>query len=178
MRGRGTRRADHIKKTGFTMFDFVGLTDFHGDSEDMPEGEVIYVPAPARPPGTPRRLLVLDVDDHIDPASRGWVGLNEDGDEYLYKAAEARSLELGLRFEDWLLAQESLTADQLRLLRMIGEQIKANAGSMERFETYRLVNPPFSLGGGLDRAVRVFGATERLEKVLNDINAAVFDDEE
>jgi hypothetical protein len=34
MRGRGTRRADHIKKTNFSMFDFVGVTDFHGDEED------------------------------------------------------------------------------------------------------------------------------------------------
>ena len=33
MRGRGTRRADHIHKSCFTMFDFVGVTDFHGDDD-------------------------------------------------------------------------------------------------------------------------------------------------
>ena len=33
MRGRGTRKAPHIGKTRFTIFDFVGVTDFHGDDE-------------------------------------------------------------------------------------------------------------------------------------------------
>ena len=33
MRGRGTRKAPLIGKTGFTIFDFVGVTDFHGDDE-------------------------------------------------------------------------------------------------------------------------------------------------
>ena len=36
MRGRGTRKAASIKKTAFTMFDFTGVTDFHGDDEDIP----------------------------------------------------------------------------------------------------------------------------------------------
>ena len=31
MRGRGTRKAEHIGKTDFTTFDFVGVTEFHGD---------------------------------------------------------------------------------------------------------------------------------------------------
>ena len=67
MRGRGTRQAPHIKKTGFTIFDFVGVTDFHGDDDDevikgSPSGESL----PTYRPGEPRMLLTLDVDDHID----------------------------------------------------------------------------------------------------------------
>ena len=38
MRGRGTRKAPHIGKTGFTIFDFVGVTDFHGDDDGAIEG--------------------------------------------------------------------------------------------------------------------------------------------
>jgi len=66
-----------------------------------------------------------------------------------------------MRFEDWLLRQPNLSADQERFLRMVGEQIKANAATMEGFQTYHLVNPPFSLSGGLDRAVRLFGGVEQ-----------------
>ena len=36
MRGRGTRLAPSIGKTSFTMFDFTGVTEFHGDDEDVP----------------------------------------------------------------------------------------------------------------------------------------------
>ena len=54
MRGRGTRQARHIKKTGFTIFDFVGVTDFHGDDDGDIDGE--HVPGaqrPSRPRGSP-----------------------------------------------------------------------------------------------------------------------------
>jgi type I restriction enzyme R subunit len=177
MRGRGTRKADHIKKTSFTIFDFVGVTDFHGDHEDdYPEsaggrgGGVREDDGPAKP----RRLLVLDVNDHIDPTTRGWVTLDDEGAEIRTPAGEARANELGLRFESWLLAQPELTPDQLRLLRMIGEQIKANANTMSRFDVYHFVNPPFSLTGGLDRAIRAFGGEDQLNAALVELNAAVF----
>ena len=78
MRGRGTRKAPHIGKTDFTIFDFVGVTDFHGDDDgDIGGGEA---PGPKPPgPGEPRMLLTLDVDDQIDPASRDWLTLDEHG---------------------------------------------------------------------------------------------------
>ena len=57
---------------------------------------------------------------------------------------------------------------------MVGEQIKANATTLESFETYHFVNPPFSFRGGLDRAVQVFGGTETLESILAGLNTAVF----
>ena len=54
MRGRGTRKAPHIKKTDFTMFDFVGVTDFHGDDDgDIPGGMIVAEPT-APGPGAPR----------------------------------------------------------------------------------------------------------------------------
>ncbi len=173
MRGRGTRKADHIKKTGFTMFDFVGVADFHQDDE-AGEGGFVIPPKPPEEPKKPRSLLVLDVHDRIDPTTRGWVTIDADGNEIRTEVGEARALELGMRFEAWLLDQERLSADQERLLNMIGEQIKANATSWESFELHHLVNPPFSFRGGLDRAIRVFGGRERLEDVLGSLNAVVF----
>ena len=80
MRGRGTRKAPHIRKTGFTIFDFVGVTDFHDDDGGGIDGGIVA--EPRRPPygtRTPRTLLTLDVDDHIDPVSRDWVTLDEAG---------------------------------------------------------------------------------------------------
>ena len=52
MRGRGARRADHIKKAAFTIFDFVGNVEFHGDNEEAPEGGFVIVAQP--PKETPR----------------------------------------------------------------------------------------------------------------------------
>jgi type I restriction enzyme R subunit len=174
MRGRGTRRADHIRKTDFTMFDFVGVTDFHGDDEEEGDGGfVIHYPPPDRP-GPPRKLLVLDVHDHIDPTTRGWITLDADGNEVRTAAGEARANDLGVRFEAWLLSRHGLTGDQRRLLKMMGEQIRANALSMENFGAERFTEPPFSLSGGLDRAMQVFGGYSALETMLDELNEAVF----
>ena len=79
MRGRGTRKAPHIGKTGFTIFDFVGVTDFHGDDEGDIDGSPVRPPGRPPGPGEPRMLLTLDVDDHIDPESRDWLTLDETG---------------------------------------------------------------------------------------------------
>ena len=54
---------------------------------------------------TPRRLLVVDADDHIDPLSRAWVTVDDDGRLVFPDVAEARVAELGARFEAWLLTQ-------------------------------------------------------------------------
>ncbi len=67
MRGRGTRKARN--KPTFTMFDFVGVSDYHGDSDDYAEGGIV-VAKQARKKYEPRRLLALDIDDHIDPTTR------------------------------------------------------------------------------------------------------------
>ena len=100
MRGRGTRKAPHIHKADFTMFDFVGVTDFHGDDDGPIAGGAVREP-PAAPygPATLRTLLPLDVDDHIDPASRDWATLDENGRIVQTAEHEARSALLGLRFE-------------------------------------------------------------------------------
>jgi hypothetical protein len=60
--------------------------------------------------------------------------LDEDGNEMRTEEGEERALELGLRFEAWLQGQSYLTAEQERLLQMVGEQIRANAMSWESFE--------------------------------------------
>jgi len=35
MRGRGTRKAEHINKADFTIFDFVGNCDYHDDDDEL-----------------------------------------------------------------------------------------------------------------------------------------------
>src|SRR6476620_717259 len=54
MRGRGTRKAKG--KPIFTMFDFVGVTEFHGDTEGAGEGGIV-IERPRRPKGETRRLI-------------------------------------------------------------------------------------------------------------------------
>ena len=176
MRGRGTRRADTIKKTSFTMFDFTGVADFHGDDEDVPADGSFVITA-KKPDRDPRRrgLLVLDINDHIDPATRGWVTLDENGNEqHGAPAIDPRAAELGARFEEWLLARTPLTPDCERLLRMVGEVIRANASDLESFETYHFANDPFRSAGGRRSAERLFGGAAELEKILTSLNAAVF----
>jgi type I restriction enzyme R subunit len=160
MRGRGTRRADTIKKTAFTMFDFTGVADFHGDDEDLPAdgGFVVTAKKPDRDLRR-RGLLVLDINDHIDPATRGWVTLDENGNEqHGASLIDPRAAELGARFEGWLLAQSALTPDRERILRMVGEVIRANASDLESFEAYHFANDPFRGAGGRRSAERLFGA--------------------
>jgi type I restriction enzyme R subunit len=177
MRGRGTRRADHIRKACFTMFDFVGITDYHGDEEESFDGGFVIPPKRSDAPKAPRKLLVLDVNDRIDPTTRGWVTIDADGNFVRTSEGEARANELGLRFEEWLLRKEGLTPDQRRLLDMIGEQIKANAEAWQSFGIHNFVNPPFSSRGGLNHAIQVFGGSALLEQFLEEINNEVFSHE-
>ena len=177
MRGRGTRLAPTIKKTAFTMFDFTGLCGFHGDDEEFPaDGGFVVAAKKAEHDPKPRGLLVLDINDHIDPASRSWVTLDENGNEQHDRdaAPDPRAAELGARFEAWLLAHGNTTPDQERLLRMVGEVIRANANDLESFEAYHFANDPFRGTGGRRLAERLFGGPIGLEDALASLNAAVF----
>ena len=46
MRGRGTRKSKN--KPTFTMFDFVGVCDYHGDDDDYAEGGVMVAKSPRK----------------------------------------------------------------------------------------------------------------------------------
>ena len=177
MRGRGTRLAPSIKKSAFTMFDFTGLCGFHGDDEEVPaDGGFVVAAKKAEHDPKPRGLLILDINDHIDPATRGWVTLDENGNEQHNgnTAADPWAAELGARFEAWLLAHGAITPDQERLLRMVGEVICANASDLESFEAYHFANDPFRGVGGRRLAERLFGGPTGLEDALASLNAAVF----
>lgn len=171
MRGRGTRKAKG--KPLFTMFDFVGVTDYHGDADEAGEGGMVVV-RPRRPPAQPRKLLVVDVDDHIDPTTRAWVTVDEDGRLVFPEVSEARAAELGARFEAWLLDQRGLTAEQTRWLGLLGNQVRANADTWTEVTAGHFAFAPFSLLGGLAQAMRVFGGEERLDARFTSLNAAVF----
>ena len=170
MRGRGTRLSPG--KDRFTMWDFTGVTLLHGDDESSGEGGVIVVRDPGRPFGHPRRMLTFDVHDEIDPATREWVTVDEGGLAFM-DADAAASDALGAAFETWL-AAESFNTDQLRLLHLVKEQVKANATDMTLFESWRFDRPPLSINGGYERARAVFGGDAELERVLGRLNAAVF----
>ena len=173
MRGRGSRKAPHIRKTDFTIFDFVGVTDLHGDAEDAGEGGSVQNTRPYPSDDGKRLMLTLDVHDHIDPASRDWVTLDEHGSIVHSEAHEARAAELGLRFEDWR-ERQHLNAEQDRWARLIESRIKADAETLERFEDYEFDTHPFDGRGGYGQAVRVFGGEERLGRLLESLNADIF----
>ena len=170
MRGRGTRLAPG--KNRFTMWDFTGVTLRHGDDETPGEGGVVVVRPADRPTGPPRRLLTLDVHDEIDPATREWVTVDETGHAFM-DADEAAAEALGARFEAWL-ERQTFNSDQLRVLQLVKEQIKANAADLTSFESWRFDVPPLSMNGGYERAREVFGGEGNLEYVLRETNDAVF----
>jgi type I restriction enzyme, R subunit len=172
MRGRGTRKSKG--KPLFTMFDFVGVSDYHGDDDAVGEGGVVVQAAP-RKPGPPRKLLVVDVEDHIDPMTRAWVTVDEDGRLVFPQASEAKAEALGARFEAWLLTQD-LTADQVRWLGLVGSQIRANADTWTEVSASNFAFAPFSLMGGVGQAVRLFGGEKGLDAMLKSLNAFVFAD--
>jgi type I restriction enzyme, R subunit len=170
MRGRGTRLSPG--KDRFTMFDFTGVTLHHGDDDTLGGGGIVVVREPTRPRGQPRRMLTLDVHDEIDPATREWVTVDEAGHAFM-DVDEAVADALGADFETWLDGQ-ALNADQLRLLHLVKEQIKANAADLTLFESWRFDAPPLSMNGGFERARAVFGGEAELERTLNSMNSAVF----
>ena len=170
MRGRGTRLSPG--KSRFTMFDFTGVTLRHGDDEVPGEGGVVVVRDATRPTSPPRRLLTLDVHDEIDPTTREWVTVDETGHAFL-DADEAAAEALGAAFETWLSGQE-FHSDQIRLLQLVKEQIKANAAELHSFESWRFDLPPLSMNGGFERARAVFGGEQELELVLDDEPRCLF----
>ncbi len=173
MRGRGTRQAPHIGKKSFTMFDFVGVTDYHGDDEKPVEGNVLRVAQPKQHYG-PTSLLTLDVDDHIDPASREWLTLDENGRIVRPPEHEAREAEVGLLIEAWRGEQADFDAEQSRWAGLIRSRVKADAMNVHSLGEWDFDEHPFATLGGYDQARRVFGGKESLLKLIAGFNAAVF----
>ncbi len=175
MRGRGTRKSKN--KPVFTMFDFVGVADYHGDDDEYAEGGVI-VTKQAKKKYEPRRLLALDVDDHIDPNTREWITVDENGNMVFPEASEQRAAELGARFEAWILNEPGLNPGEESWLRMIGHQFRANAdhywGDDAEFLTEQFAFHPFSQLGGLPQAIRVFGTEERMDALITSLNEHMF----
>ena len=173
MRGRGTRKAPHIGKTNFTIFDFVGVTDFHGDDDgDIGGGPIRDVDRPTSPTA-PRMLLTLDVDDHIDPASREWLTLDANGRIVRTPEHEARAAEIRVRFEAWR-GDREFNAEQARWAGLIGSRVGADAMKMDTFGAWDFDEHPFAALGGYDQARRVFGGEKPLGRLITGFNTAVF----
>lgn len=173
-RGRGTRKARN--EPTFTMFDFVGVADYHGDDDDFAVGGVMRDSVKQKK-YEPRRLLALDIDDHIDPTTREWVTVDENGNMVFPEASEQHAAELGARFEACLLQRTDLNAGEESWLRTIGSQVRANADRYAGDETEFSLDQfahPFSQLGGQSQAVRVFASEHRLAAVVDSLNAALF----
>ena len=174
MRGRGTRKSKN--KPAFTMFDFVGVCDYHGDDDDYAEGGLVLAKI-ARKKYEPRRLLSLDVDDHIDPTTREWVTVDENGNMVFPEASEQKAAELALRFEAWILAQTDLNPGEESWLRMIGTQFRANAdnysGPDAEFIVEQFAFHPLQQLGGMAQAVRVFGHEARMQAIIDSQPGAI-----
>lgn len=175
MRGRGTRKAKN--KPVFTMFDFVGVSDYHGDDDDYAEGGVV-VAKQVKKKYEPRRLLALDIDDHIDPNTREWITVDENGNMVFPEASEQRAAELGTRFEGWILNEPGLNPGEESWLRMIGHQFRANAdhywSAGAEFLAEQFAFHPFSQLGGLQQAIRVFGTEARMNALIASLNEHMF----
>ena len=174
MRGRGTRKSQN--KPVFTMFDFVGVADYHGDDEAYAPGGIIVAKQPRKKPYEARRLLSLDIDDHIDPTTRSWVTVDEDGNIVFPEASEQKANELGARFEAWLVSRTDITPAQETLLRVVGSQIRANAETWDEFTSDYFALPIFSSQGGYQNALRIFGGKTQLDEVMESLNANVFNE--
>jgi len=175
MRGRGTRKTN--KKPIFTMFDFVGVCDYHGDEDATGDGGILVAKEPTKKKYEPKRLLSLDIDDHIDPTTREWITVDEDGNMLFPEASEQKAAELGTKFEAWLLTQTGLDAEQERWLRILGSQIRANADTLDEVipEHFAYFHT-FSQMGGLREAQRVFGDAAALQARLDTLNVALFNE--
>lgn len=176
MRGRGTRKTN--KKPIFTMFDFVGVCDYHGDEDAIGDGGILVAKEPSKKKYEPKRLLSLDIDDHIDPTTREWITVDEDGNMLFPEASEQKAAELGTKFEAWLLMQTGLDAEQERWLRILGSQIRANADTLDEVipEHFAYFHT-FSQMGGLNEAKRVFGDAAALQARLDTLNVALFNEQ-
>ena len=174
MRGRGTRKAPHIGKENFTIFDFVGVTDFHGDDDTIVEGVLSVREQRPTYRATPRVLLTLDVDDHIDPESRDWLTLDEYGRIVHTPEHESRAAEIGVKFEAWRGEHREFNAEQARWAGLIGSRVRADAMNMDAFGGWDFDDHPFAALGGYDQARRVFGGEESLGRLIAGFNVAVF----
>ncbi len=174
MRGRGTRKAPDIGKDGFTIFDFIGVSDFHGDDEEEISGGFVQERPPSDSPANPGTLLILDVNDHIDPASRDWLTLDENGRIVRAPEHESRAAEVGVRIEEWRSKHEEFDAEQSRWASLIGNRVKADALHMDEFGGWNFDEHPFAALGGYNQARRVFGGDENLDQLIAGFNASVF----
>jgi len=129
----------------------------------------------------PRRLLSLDINDHIDPTTREWMTVDENGNMVFPEASEQLAAQLGTRFEAWLLARldaGEVDPGEESWLRMIGSQFRANpdqyGGGDAEFVIDQFAFHPFQGLGGVAQAVRVFGDEMRLRTILDSLNEAMF----
>ena len=170
MLGRGTRKSKG--KPVFTVFDFVGVTDVHEGADGYGAGGKVMEPKP-QPYHSPRSLITVDQNDDIDPATRAWLTMDENGQFVFLEPSVEKANELGVRFEGWMMEHE-FTPEQERWLSGVEAQIRENADLFDAFTLDHLEFPPFSLQGGKRRAAELFGGEQNLSHVIADLSQTVY----
>ncbi len=83
-----------------------------------------------RPKPQPRMLRHRrHQDDHIDPTTREWVTVDDNGNMVFPEASEAKATELGARFEGWLVSHE-FTPEQERWLHDVEQRKSARTRTL------------------------------------------------
>lgn len=166
MRGRGTRKAPHIKKENFWIFDFAGNVNYHGDNESGDGGLVVIKPNKIK--SEPKGLIEIDVEDFIDPASRQIIDLDENG---VVKRSEVQDLkvkDLTFKYEEWINKKEDLDLNKEKFVRTIGEYLKSNIDDIKELNESDFTYAPF-----IDLPFKgevLFHGRENFNKLINEIN--------
>jgi type I restriction enzyme R subunit len=128
MRGRGTRKARN--KPIFTMFDFVGVTDYHGDDDELAEGGIVMEAASRRNTNRAGCWRWTSTTTSTPPPANGSRST---------RTATWSSPRLEQRPPSWAPASRpgcwhrpATRRSKERWLRMLGSQIRANADTTGR----------------------------------------------
>ena len=168
MRGRGSRKAPHINKKNFWIYDFVGNTDFHKD-KDEGDGGVVKINK-KNTNVNKKGLIELDIPDFIDPSSRTIVDIDETGTVKRTTQEQDQSNYFKLKFEGWL-NKKNLTVDKEKYLRIIEQHIKSNINQIDNLKLSDFNFHPFN-----ELPVKpenLFEGTKNFEFFLNDLNKNV-----
>ena len=168
MRGRGSRKAPHINKKNFWIYDFVGNTDFHKDKDEGDGGIVKINKKNANI--NKKGLIELDIPDFIDPSSRAIVDIDEAGAVKRTTQEEDRSNYFKIKFEGWL-NKKNLTVDKEKYLRIIEQHIKSN---IDQIDSLKLSDFNFHPFNELPiKPESIFEGAKNFEFFINDLNRNV-----
>ena len=174
MRGRGTRICKSISKERFWIFDFSGVTDFHKDEEESEnQGSLVVIKENKRKKGI-TNLIEIPVDDWIDPSTREEINYDENGKIKHSSEKELKSSDIKFKFEGWYNKIQDYDYNKKKILRIISQYLQANSDIIDKFDKKDFTYPPFS---GINNVTKIFGSEQNVEKIIQDINRNIFNND-